>query len=37
VFADGGLRFLSENMDPDVLAAICTRNGQEASASGALQ
>lgn len=37
VFADGGLRFLSENMDPDVLAAICTRNGQEASASVALQ
>jgi len=37
VFADGALKFLSENMDPDVLAAICTRNGQEACASAALQ
>lgn len=37
VFADGGLRFLSEKMDPDVLAAICTRNGQEACASAAVQ
>ena len=28
-FADGRLVFLSESMDPDVLAAICTRNGGE--------
>jgi prepilin-type N-terminal cleavage/methylation domain-containing protein len=29
-FADGRLAFLSESMDPDVLSAICTRNGEEA-------
>jgi len=29
-FADGRLVFLNESMDPDVLSAICTRNGEEA-------
>ena len=32
-FADGRVVFLSESMDPVVLAAICTRNGGEAQAS----
>lgn len=34
-FADGRAAFLSENMDPDVLAAICTRNGGETKSSAA--
>lgn len=34
-FADGRTAFLSENMDPDVLAAICTRNGGETKSSAA--
>ena len=34
-FADGRVVFLGESMDPVVLAAICTRNGGEASASAA--
>ena len=29
LFADGSVRFLQETMDLDVLAAICTRNGEE--------
>jgi len=32
-FADGRVMFLSDTMDPDVLAAICTRNGGETCAS----
>ena len=32
-FADGRAAFLGENMDPDVLAAICTRNGGETKSS----
>lgn len=32
-FADGRVMFLSDTMDPDVLAAICTRNGGEVRAS----
>lgn len=32
-FADGRLAFLNESMDPDVLSAICTRNGEEANAT----
>jgi len=31
-FADGRVAFLSEQMDPAVLAAICTRNGGESAA-----
>jgi len=31
-FADGRVAFLNEQMDPAVLAAICTRNGGEAAA-----
>jgi prepilin-type N-terminal cleavage/methylation domain-containing protein len=34
-FADARVVFLSESMDPVVLAAICTRNGGEAQASAA--
>jgi hypothetical protein len=34
-FADGRAAFLNENMDPDVLAAICTRNGGETKSSAA--
>lgn len=33
VFADGRAAFLSDNMDPGVLAAICTRNGDEVISS----
>jgi prepilin-type N-terminal cleavage/methylation domain-containing protein/prepilin-type processing-associated H-X9-DG protein len=29
LFADGNARFLSEDMDLNILAAICTRNGKE--------
>ena len=29
IFCDGGVRFLSENMQNDVLFALCTRDGQE--------
>jgi prepilin-type N-terminal cleavage/methylation domain-containing protein len=29
LFADGNARFLSEDMDLNILAAICTRNGRE--------
>ncbi len=32
-FADGRCTFLDETMDPDVLAAICTRDGGESKAS----
>lgn len=31
-FADGRVAFLNDQMDPAVLAAICTRNGGEAAA-----
>jgi len=32
-FADGRVSFLDESMDPNVLAAMCSRNGSEAPAS----
>ena len=34
-FADGHCRFLDENLDADVLAAICTRSGGELNTGGA--
>jgi prepilin-type processing-associated H-X9-DG protein len=33
VFADGRVMFLGDSISPDVLAAICTRNGEEKIAS----
>lgn len=35
-FADGRVAFLNEQMDPAVLAALCTRNGGEPAASSAV-
>lgn len=33
-FADGHVRFLDENLDADVLAALCTRSGGETNTGG---
>jgi len=33
-FADGHVRFLDENLDTDVLAALCTRSGGETNTAG---
>lgn len=32
-FADGRLAFLNDSMDPDVLSAMCTRNGEETNSA----